>query len=136
MGNDVWTCQSLASLSAAFPSKAVTLSKWCETSNGHVWADPKNVCSKARLSALVSELQKRGFDCEIRGAGALDSEQYWSRASARQLELSVSLGRAAGGCLGPAAEVVRVHLVGVDTTSGRLPVCDSHCCARAACKCW
>mmetsp|Transcript_61343 Transcript_61343/g.142745 ORF Transcript_61343/g.142745 Transcript_61343/m.142745 type:complete len:262 (-) Transcript_61343:71-856(-) len=45
------------------PTKSFTLShsenKW------EVWSDRNNVCNKERLMVLVSELRKRGFDCDV-----------------------------------------------------------------------
>lgn len=108
--DDVSSCGSVTAVNdRVLPTQRVVLTKWCEQSMCHVWADQRNVCNRLRLAALLSELARRGLHCSITtasyncrrcGRHASRCSCSSSRFSTCQLELVV--GHQVGGSGWPA----------------------------------
>lgn len=79
----------------------------------HRWLDPENIGSKGRLYLLVRELEKRGFSCNF-------------KESTEEFVLQVGLGFD----LSPGSQ--RVHIAGVETHNGCLPVTEHRGPAQAS----
>lgn len=63
---DALACCREQLASEVFPPKEFVLSDWGSFTDSWVrWADPVNVCTRERLWVLITELESRGFECQL-----------------------------------------------------------------------
>jgi len=63
---DALACSREQLATEVFAPKEFVLSDWGNFTDSWVrWADPANVCTRERLWVLVTELENRGFECQL-----------------------------------------------------------------------